>query len=759
MYAIVALAIAIVAYVSLRRDGYLAAGDVYPRYLIPGNHAFDESITLWGVHISGLGSPQYLPGAVLLALWGIACSAIGLGGPTTQWLLYVALLEFAGLAAVFFARTLFPERRLIALTAGLAYPLSFYLGITFLNPISTFAFGFFPFAAALLMKRVREPVSHLRLAIDIGLASLGFMLLATTPPIAVYALLWCLAWLVGSLLRWGTWRIWPGVALGMTAAAALNAWWAYAAFNTLYASGGSATQTFVGPLAWSWVDQQASILNMLSMQGMWAYPVLGYFPWAGSYASGYRLLALYVPAALAGVGVVLGPFRRRIFLLVAICAISLFIGKGYHQPFGDANAFLYANVPYFWLFRDPQEATSITLYLSLFVLAAAGVTQLAILAGAAAGALRRNHRDADRAIALVWVVLTILLLTNGIAFIRGDVIPPTWLDGTAKSVITVPLYWRQASDFLNARSDDARVLVLPNDDFYAMPYTWGYYGIDAVAQTWIARPVVIAAPVSSNWIGSSPALLAQYGHLIDDIRAGSDRTVAPLLSALGVGWIVQRNDVDWSSAGRHIMSPAVIAAYLRHQPGIRKVATFGSLDLYRVSVSHGCASAYDDFVRVPQGHDIDLVRALGQLGSEVPFVTVSDELALENSIAGSPVALRVQALPATCAARDSATYDVTVAPGTKLLVLHVSYSPDWRAQAGGKNLAWRHVIVDGFLNGWLVPDAAAEHVSLVYAPERAFRILQTVAVVTLCCLVLGLALCIVAPGTAPGLRAKASNDV
>jgi hypothetical protein len=755
----VALAIAVVAFVSLRRDGYLAAGDVYPRYLMPGNHVFDESITLWGAHISGLGSPQYLPGAVLLALWGAACSAIGMGGPTAQWLLYLALLEFAGLGAVFFARTLFPERRLIALTAGLAYPLSFYLGITFLNPISTFAFGFFPFTAALLMKRVRQPVSQLRLAIDVGLASLGFMLLATTPPIAVYALLWCLAWLIGSLIRWGTWRIWPGLALGATAAAALNAWWAYAAFNTLYASGGSATQTFVGPLAWSWVDQHASILNMLSMQGMWAYPVLGYFPWADLYASGYRLLALYVPAVLAGVAVVLSPYRRRVWLLVAISVISLFIGKGYHQPLGDVNAFLYANVPFFWLLRDPQEATSITLYLSLFVLAAAGVTQLATLAGRAAGALRPDHRDAGREVALAWVVLTMLLLANGIAFISGDVIPATWLDGTARSVINPPLYWRQASDFLNAQSDAARVLVLPNDDFYAMPYTWGYYGIDAVAQTWIVRPVVIAAPVSSNWIGGAPALLAQYGHLIDDIRAGSDRTVAPALSALGVGWIVQRNDVDWSSAGRHILSPAVIGAYLRHQPGIRKVATFGSLDLYRVSVSHGCASAYDDFVRVPPGDDIDLVRALGLLRSEVPFVTVSDALAMEDSMPGSPVAMRVQPLPATCAPRNAATYDVAVTPGTKLLVLHVSYSPDWRLEAAGKPLAWRHVIVDGFLNGWLVPDAAAEHVSLVYGPAHAFRELRTLAVVTLCCLVLGLALCIVTAGNTPASRAKTSRDV
>jgi hypothetical protein len=760
VYAIVALAIAIVAVVSLRRDGYLAAGDVYPGYVMPGNHVFAESTKLWGDHvISGLGSPHFMPGAVPLALWGGLWGALGLGGPTAQWLLYLALLEFAGLGAVFFARTLFPERRLIALTTGLAYPLSFYLGLSFLNQVTTFAFGFFPFAAALLMRRVRQPVSNLRLALDVGLASLGFMILATTPPIAVYALLWCLAWLIGSLIRWGTWRIWPGLALGATAAVMLNAWWAYAAFVTLYASGGAAMQTFVSPLAWSFVDQHASILNMLSMQGLWSYPVLGYFPWAGAYASGFRLVALYIPAAFAAVAVLLAPYRGRVWLLTALCAVSLFIGKGYHQPFGDVNAFLYAKVPFFWLLRDPQEATGITLYLSMFVLAGVGATQLAILAGNAVGAMRPDPRNADRATVAAWALLTALLLCNGLAFIRGDVISETWLNGAAKTVIMPPLYWRQASDFLNAQPDDARVLILPNDDFYAMPYTWGYYGLDLVPQTWIARPVVIAAPAPSTWISGSPPLREQYGHLIDEMRAGSSRPIAPILSALDAGWILQRNDVAWSSPGRHILSPAVIGAYLARQPGIRKVATFGSLDVYRVTVSHACASAYDGFVRVPDGNDIDLVRAFDWAGGEVPLVTGGDAPAMERAFSSAVETAKIQPLPATCAPRDSATYDVDLTPGTKMLVLHASYSPDWRVEGNGRDLAWRHVIVDNFLNGWLVPDAAAGHVSLYYGPARPFRVLQTLAVITLCCLVLGLALSIVMDRKVSGLRTNAASDV
>jgi hypothetical protein len=729
VYAIVALAVAVVAFISLRRDGYLAGGDIFPGYLVPGNHVFDESTRLWGVHISGLGSPQFMPGAMPLALWGSFWHALGLGGPTAQWLLYLALLEFAGLSAVFFARALFPERRLIALTAGLAYPLSFYMGLTFRDPVSTFAFGYFPFVAALLMTRVREPVSTLRLTVDIGLASLGFMILTTSPPIAVYALLWAIAWLIGSLICFGTWRIWPGLALGAIAAVMLNAWWAYAAFITLFANGGSASQTFLGPLAWGFVDERASILNMLSMQGIWAYLMPVYVPWAGAYASGYRLFALYLPAIFACVAIALAPYRRRVWLLAAICVVSLFIGKGYHQPFGDINAFLYDKLPLFWLFRDPQEETGITLYLSLFVLAGVGVTQLSTRVGKAGEALRpASHAHA--AMAGAWAVLTVLLLSNGLAVIRGDVIPATWLNDTAKSVVTPPLYWRQAADFLNAQPDESRVLILPNDDFYMMPYAWGFYGIDVVPQTWIKRPVLPVAPQSFNWLGGSPSLRVQYGDLVEEIRAGSDRPLAPLLSALDAGWILQRNDVVWSQPGRQILAPNVINAYLRSQPAIQKVASFGMLDLYRVSIPHACASAYDGFASAPGSRDQNLISVFNRTRGEIPIVIGADARMPKD----------VRRLPAACIRRDYERYDVELAPRTRFLVLHVSYSPDWGVEADGKQLGWRHVVVDGFLNGWVVPDAAPPHVSLVYRPARTFRALQTIAIITLCGLMLGLAL-------------------
>jgi hypothetical protein len=128
----------------------------------------------------------------------------------------------------------------------------------------------------------------------------------------------------------------------------------------------------------------------------------------------------------------------------------------------------------------------------------------------------------------------------------------------------------------------------------------------------------------------------------------------------------------------------------------------------------------------------NLVRVLAKSG-EVPLLPVVD--AREVSRLPDPRAGTVSMLPASCTRRDSASYDVDVPARSKILVLHTSYAPGWEAEAGGKRLEWRHVAVDGFLNGWLISNDAPAHVSLVYTPARIFRALQAIAIVVLACLV------------------------
>jgi hypothetical protein len=735
VYAIVAVAVTAVALIAIPRDGYLAWGDVYPLYLMPGNHELERSLTLWGNAFSGLGSPHFAPGTTVLALWGQLWLRLGVSGPATQWLLSLALLLFAGLNVTLFARTLFPESRLTALAAGLALPLSFYSALTFHDPIALFAVGYFPLSAAFLIRRLREPTTPLRFAIEIGLVSLGFMVLATAPPIAVYELLWALAWVIGGSLYWRTFpRTWPGLAMGIVAALAVNGWWAYAAFVTLFASGGSAVQTFADPASWSWVHQRATIPHLLSMRGVWSYPRPEYFPWAARYQFGLYRLALYVPAGFALVGLVLSPFRRRTAVLLAIIIVSMFIGKGYHSPFGEINAFLYAKLPFYWLFRDPQPATNITLYVSMFVLAGVGISQLVTIVARYLEHLRLDARRVAAASGFAAAALILLLLTNGIAFITGEFIPKTWLNGDAKSVVMPPHYWNEAADFLNAQQDDSRVLLLPNNDFYQMPYDWGYYGADGVASALVKAPVLFVSTQSTNYITGAPALSPQFRYLVDAIRKRSHASITPLLSAVGVGWILQRNDVTWSRPYRDILSPTAVKNFLARQPHIERVATFGKLDIYRVTIQHGSVSAYDGLAVWPGSTPPDLVNAFERAGGEVPWL-IGDQVTVPSGL----VKKRPQVQSAQSVTRNSAEYDATLSPGTRVLVLHSSYSTGWQVEANGKHLGWEHLPIDGFLNGWIVPDSAPQLVSIVYEPARTFAILQALALISLCALIAGFA--------------------
>jgi hypothetical protein len=370
----------------------------------------------------------------------------------------------------------------------------------------------------------------------------------------------------------------------------------------------------------------------------------------------------------------------------------------------------------------------------MFVLAGAGIS---LLVEAGAQYLERAGVSVQRvalASRLAAVALVVLLLTNGIPFISGEFIPKVWLNGDAKSVVMPPQYWSDATDYLNAQQDDSRVLLLPNDDFYQMPYDWGYYGADGVAAL-IRQPTLLVTTQSINYITGTPELSPQFKYLVERIRKRSRAPIEPLLSALGVGWILQRNDIVWSRPYRNILSPEAIRSFLAAQPHIQRVATFGKLDIYRVAIQHGSTSAYSGAAVWPSSTAPDLVDAFQRSGGEIPWLIGGLTPVPDQLIKQAP-----RSLPTQSARRGSAAFDATLSPGARVLVLHSSYSTGWRVDAGGKELGWRHLPIDGFLNGWIVPEDAAQQVTILYKPARLFAALQGLSLAVLCALTIALAL-------------------
>lgn len=629
-YLIVALALTAIAVKSLHRHGYITGGDIWPGIYFPNNSVYTDSQKIWGNSMGALGSPQFSPLFVVLGSWTALLTKLGASGPTSQFLLLWVLLVWQGLGTTYLLRGLCPNARVEAIVAGLALPLSLFNALFFTNTVQAFAIGFFAFVPGLILRRFRHSVAPLRFGAELGICSLGLMVLVATPPLAIYFILWSIYWtIVAAIWFRPSSPVLLALLTGTLFGTAANAWWIFSAYVTLFQTSGAAQQSFGTALAWRWVDSRASLQNLISMQGYWAWPRPEYYPWADPYVKGLLRYLIYVPVIFASIGVVSRVREKVVWPLLGSILFSLALAKGSHPPFQAANLSMYLHVPLFWLFRDPQTEADVSLYISMFVLSGIGIGYVVRLTSKF---LKRwLGRPVTLSTVLIGSFLCALMCSSGWAILSGGFIPNQWLLGKASLVVNLPRYWYKASEFLNQQADDARVLILPNDDYYQMLYSWGYYGADGMAFALLRRPVLNLAPVPSGYIASSKPFLDFEQELLRDMRLHRDLSIAPVLRTLGVGWIIQRNDIEWALPGRNILDPQHVRTFLSQQRGITLVRRFGQLDVYRVSGARAMVSAYDGFVSWDRSQTLDLPSADALFQHSVPWV-LAQMLPKQNSL-------------------------------------------------------------------------------------------------------------------------------
>jgi hypothetical protein len=151
------------------------------------------------------------------------------------------------------------------------------------------------------------------------------------------------------------------------------------------------------------------------------------------------------------------------------------------------------------------------------------------------------------------------------------------------SYVKIPDYWYKATDWLNNQPGDYKILITPPDDFYMMPYTWGYYGTEDFIARFIQKPILLTyyAPYRIN--PETAATLDYLGKTISDNRTDQFKA---LLDLLNVRYILQRNDVQSNFTGsnillsRNILSSDQMKTFLTQQPYIHLVQEFGQLCIY-----------------------------------------------------------------------------------------------------------------------------------------------------------------------------------
>ncbi|MST31743.1 hypothetical protein GHK86_03245, partial [Acidimicrobiaceae bacterium USS-CC1] len=576
----------------------LAGGDIAPP---EGTAWIAHLFAPWAWTGSNLGAPNatetQLPWAVVLEVVHL------LGGPAwlAQRLWLTVLFAGAALAALALLRTV-GIRPLAAGAGALVYVLNPYVlssvGFNDVYLAGLLLLAAYP-AAVLAAASGRLSRRTAVLVIAAGAPLLGFAY--SNPPLAAMIAVVTAVSAAAAGWLWGpaaAKRAGLVVVAGGLLAGALSAYWIVPSLLQVSADATGRLSTLG---AWGWTEGRANLANGLWLDTTWGWKFPIYYPYAPAYGR-FPLDALkYLPAVLAFSALplaLLAPLapdtrhRQRLGLAAAGGALFLVVlGTGTNAPGAVLFDPLY-HLPYGWLLREPGRflmAAGLGYALLVAVTFEVAGPAMAAVAGRRdrrhSPPSRRQHRAGARSgpapgrgatLALAAVLLAALVPAYPLAL--GQVAPDHRRGVYPPVRVAFPSYWTAMASYLNHRAPAGNLLLLPLDDFYQMPYRWGYYGNDGFITDLVARHVLdpsaqgyqsLSAGLGRAVSAVSAALLARQWLLADR-----------LLAALGTPEILVRGDVVASFPGRNIISPRLLASRLHADPSMRVVYRSGPLTLF-----------------------------------------------------------------------------------------------------------------------------------------------------------------------------------
>jgi hypothetical protein len=187
----------------------------------------------------------------------------------------------------------------------------------------------------------------------------------------------------------------------------------------------------------------------------------------------------------------------------------------------------------------------------------------------------------------------LLALSAGFPLWTGAIIPGA-RDGFPTSHVKVPSDWTATAKYLNSSAaPKGALLVLPPDDFYAMPYTW-YYGSDAFIVNLLSRNVVV--PSAQSYATVSGELLNAVKLEAADLKRHDWIEAGQLLEAIGTPIILVRGDIEDNFDGRSIVSPADLRSVLRQDPEMAQIHRDQNLSLFELKAKYRLSS--NDFATI-----------------------------------------------------------------------------------------------------------------------------------------------------------------
>lgn len=595
------------------KEGYIIArGDDFPFWFNSINTFFYDNF-IWESAYGGQLSDglQY---TIFGGIWYLL-QAIHIPIDVIQILLFIIYFLGGGLSIYFLYTTIYTKQKTAALVASIFYVFNFYrMSTTVLNQQIAWDLVFLPVLLAFYVRIINNLKKSEKPAKNI----IGFIIVSTimgsfssiNPPLVLIILLAFWFIFVYYIITENGIRvkIIKNLVLLVILCLLINIWWVIplimSSISTKTTTAGTVVATHISNwiINWSFVHVRASFLNLFWLNGYWGWN-REYYTYFDAYSSPILRLLIFVPALIAFLGLLFTNNYRKINIYFGfVVLILIFLSKGLHPPLQDINIFLYKYIPGSFAFREPFPKFHLILIIFLALLIGSSCNSIV-------NTIRKKkfkHKNATSNLFVAFIVLSFMIST--FPLITGQVIDPFIVStGTTTIIIPthiqIPDYWYQTANSISQDTEDFRVLITPDDDFYQMPYKWGYYGTDPLPSRLITKPTLqqqYGYVLNNNYIRM---ITATY----DGIKNNSVVEFNNILALFNVKYIVQRNDIWWNWPGRKITSPVDIKAFLLDKKDIKLEKSFGEIDIYKISDNFPhiytvpaqiTVHTFDDFIRL-----------------------------------------------------------------------------------------------------------------------------------------------------------------
>lgn len=300
---------------------------------------------------------------------------------------------------------------------------------------------------------------------------------------------------------------------------------------------------------------------------------------------------------------------------------ALFICIGSNLPTGWLFVLIFKTFPILQSFRNPFEKFGVILTIAYAPFFAIGAVVLSKRIG-------KSYKDS----------LSIVVLLLLIVLVFGVFLWPIWTGQFAGGIrvspwIKVPHYYKSLDDWLNKQKDDSRIIhfpINPGDGLRYSGWEYPYQGIEP-GEYLFSRP-----SVGKNGRSFKPFynILLQRFDNFHLLSYGSDPDLTNSefksnklyeeLAKLNVRYIILHYDIDpiRGSFGE----PKPVADYLQTQENIKKINSFGKLDIYKVDIPSSIRLIYSPQIKLNYTKINPTLYKVAVQNAKQPF----DLLFLEN---------------------------------------------------------------------------------------------------------------------------------